>query len=135
MKKEFQPLEENEYLVRATRFEEKRTRNGGKMLSAGFEVVNGDYKGRLVFHNFLIQHSNPKAQQIGTEQIDRYLKAVGVDEGLDGIGHDYSQLSEYTELPFIAKVVVEEGGRKYTNKEGIECVSKPRNKITSFKAR
>jgi hypothetical protein len=131
----YEPLPENEYLVRATRFEERETKNGGKMISAGFEVINGDFKNRLVFHNFLVEHSNPKAQQIGTEQLDRYLKAVGVDDGLEGIGHDRSQLSDYTELPFIAKVAVEEGGRTYTDRNGNEQVSKARNKITSFKAR
>lgn len=134
-KKSYDPIPENEYLLRATRFEETKTKNGkGTMVKAGFEVVNGDHKGRLVFENFLVEHTSPMAQKIGIERLENYLKAVGVDDGLEGLGHDRTQLADYTEIPFIAKVVIEEGS-EYTAADGSTRMGKDRNKIVSFKAR
>jgi hypothetical protein len=134
-KKGFEPLPEDEYLVRMGRFEEKATKNGkGTLLSAGFEVVSGESKGRLVFHNFLVEHESKAAQKIGNDQLDKYLKAVGIADGLEGINYDRTQLGDYTEIPFIAKVVIEEPS-EYVNANGEKVMSKARNKITAFKAR
>lgn len=131
----YEPLPEDEYLVRMGKYEEKSTKNGkGKIGSASFEVIKGDFKGRLVFHNFLVEHSSKDAQRIGLDQLDKYLKSVGVSDGLEGINYDRTQLEDYLEIPFIAKVVVEESS-EYTDTDGIARVSKARNKITSFKAR
>jgi hypothetical protein len=108
------------------RVEEKTIKSGnGTMLSAGFEVINGEEKGRLVFHNFITQHTNPKASEIGLEQLGKYLNAVGVDGGFEELGYDNGALQNYTELPFTATVKIQEGTNGYSDS----------NKITSFKAR
>lgn len=125
IKKGFEPLPEGTYLVRMNRVEEKTTKTGkGVKLEAGFQVIDGDYKNRLIFHNFLIEHENPEAANIGGEQLDQYLKAVGVMEGRDGIGYDNSRVSEYLETPLKVNVKIQE-----------DVGYRPRNKITKFKSR
>lgn len=133
-KPDFQPLAENDYMVRMNRFEEKATKNGaGKIISAGFEVVNGESKGRLVFHNFLVEHTNPKAAEIGLKQLDEYLTAVGAG-GLEGINNDRTLLEQWTEIPFVAALKIEEPS-EYKAADGTIKTSKARNKIVKFMGR
>lgn len=125
VKKKFEPIPADSYLVRMNRVEEKATKAGtGVMLKTGFEVVNGEQKGRLVFHNFLIEHTNPKAAEIGLEQLDCYLKAVGVAGGFEELGYDRGSIENHTEIPFLATVKIEEN-----------AVYGDSNKITKFEAR
>lgn len=133
MKKEFSPLAEGEYLVRMNRVSEVTSKAGNKMLKVGYQVINkvGDpdnetkSKNRLIFENFLLDHANPKVGEITRDRIGKYLKAVGVENGLDGIGGDFSQLERFTELPFIAVVGIQEGNNGYSDS----------NKIKSYKRR
>jgi hypothetical protein len=131
----FQPLPAGDYLVRMNRFEEKPTKNGaGTIISSGFEVVQGEQKGRLIFHNFLVEHTNPKAQEIGNKQLDEYLKAVGVADGLEGINYDRSLLEQWTEIPFIAVVNVKDP-ESYKAADGSTKKSKARNELKKFMKR
>lgn len=133
-KEGFEPIPEGDYLVRMNRVELKPC-SGGKMVSAGFQVVGGDFKNRLVFDNFLVEHNSEKAEKIGKERLGKYLEAIGVEGGLDGIGHDYSQLENYLESPFIATLKVE-GEREYTDKKSGETkTAQAANRIKSFKKR
>lgn len=130
----FQPLDAGDYLVRLNRFNEKTTKNGaGKIISAGFEVVSGESKGRLIFHNFLVEHTNPKAQEIGNNQLDDYLKAVGAG-GLEGINNDRTLLEQWTEIPFVAVVNIEDA-KSYQAADGTMKQSKARNNIKKFMGR
>ena len=130
----FEPLNAGDYMVRMNRIEEKETRNNGLMLSAGFEVVNGPMKGRLVFHNFIVENQNPAAVKIGTEQLDKYLASVGAGSTWNELGKDITELQNYLELPFIATLGIEDE-KEYTDRNGVARVAKAKNKITSFKAR
>jgi len=123
----FKPLPEGEYLVRMNRIEEKEIKNGGgKMLVAGFQVVNGEHKGRLVFHNFIIEHAtSPKAVEIGSAQLDRYLKCIGISSGFEGLGYDVGALQDSLEVPFNAYLKIEDGGGTYRDT----------NKIVKFSSR
>lgn len=133
-KPNFEPLQPGDYLVRMNRFEEKSTKNGaGTIISAGFEVVSGEQKGRLVFHNFLVEHSSTKAEEIGKKQLDQYLEAVGAG-GLDGINNDRTLLEQWTEIPLTAVVSVEEP-KTYKKADGSMGTSKARNIIKKFMKR
>lgn len=132
-KGEFTPLEDGDYLMRMNRVE-VRPCKGGSMVSAGFQVVSGDAKGRLVFDNFLVEHTSAKAEEIGRERLGKYLEAIGVEGGLDGIAHEYTQLTDYLESPFIATLKTE-GERTYTAKDGSTATAKASNKIKGFKKR
>lgn len=133
-KKGFEPLPEGDYLVRMNRAKEVETKNGnGKMISAGFEVVSGEQKGRLVFHNFLVEHTNPKASDIGLKQLDFYLKAVNAG-GLTGIDNDLTKLDKYIEIPFIASLKIEDE-KEYKKADGSTAISKAKNAIVKFMSR
>ena len=130
----FQPLPAGDYLVRLSRFQEKPTKNGaGVLISAGFEVASGESKGRLIFHNFLVEHTNPKAQEIGNKQLDEYLLAVKAG-GLEGINYDRTLLEQWTEIPFTAVVNIEEPS-SYKAADGTMKQSKARNNIKKFMSR
>ena len=133
-KKEFQPLPEGDYLVRMSRITEVVSKAGNPMLKISYQVVKkvGDTaenesraKNRLIFENFITEHSNPKVAEITNDRLDKYLKAVGVEAGLDGIDNDFSKLDDYLELPFIAVVAIQAGNNGY----------KDSNKIKAFKRR
>jgi hypothetical protein len=129
--KNYEPLPAGDYTLRMNKYEEKPTKNGkGKIISAGFEVVRGDNKGRLVFHNFLVEHSSQKAQEIGTKQLNEYLEAVNAG-GLEGIGYDRTLLEQWTEIPFTAAVGVKEP-EQYQAADGSTATSKARNVIKKF---
>ena len=133
-KPEFTPLDSGDYLIRLNRFSEAPTKNGkGVMISAGFEVVNGEQKGRLVFHNFLVEHTSEKAQEIGNQQLDNYLMAVGAG-GLEGINNDRTLLEQWTDIPFTGVLSIEEP-RSYTAADGTNKQSKARNVIKKFMKR
>ena len=92
------------------RIEDRKTKAGnGTILAAGFEVIKGDFEGRLIFHNFIVEHTNPKAAEIGTDQLDKYLQAIGLAGGFEGLGYDRSALENYTELPLKVIVNIQEG--------------------------
>jgi hypothetical protein len=131
--KPFEPLADGEYLVRMNRITEKKTKAGNPMLSVGYQVISkaGDpeneskSKNRLIFENFILEHSNEQVGEIARDRLDKYLKAVGQSEGLEGIGHDLSKLGNFLELPFIAIVGTQAGSNGYPDS----------NKIKAFKQR
>ena len=131
----FAPLENGDYLIRMNRIEEKTSAKGGKYLSAGFEVINGDNKGRLIFHNFMTEHTNPVVIDIGKQQLSKYLLAVGVENGLEGIGEDLTRVEEYTELPFVATLDIQKGNEYVDRITGKKKMGKDRNVIKSFRKR
>jgi hypothetical protein len=130
----YKPLEAGEYLVELGSIKEKTTKKGDPMLTLTYQVKRkvgeeagtpSKAKGRLIFDNLILSHANPKVEEITRERASKFLKSVGVDDGIDGIGGDYSKLKEYIEMPFIAKVKVEAGTNGYPDS----------NKVTSFKRR
>jgi len=132
----FKPLEEGDYLVRMTNCELLPTKKGGKMVKACFQVVKGKTdadKNRLVFENFVVEHESKRVVEISNKRLDFYLKAVGEPDGIEGIAHDYSRLSNYLETPFIATLKVKEGN-EYV-KDGKTIKGNDHNTIFAFKAR
>ena len=130
-KKTYDPIPQGEYLVKAGRFTEKATKNGtGAYVAGTFEVLEGDNAGRLIFHNFLIKHNNPKAAEIGQDQLSKYLKAVGVKGGFGELGNDVTALESYLNKALTVKVVIEKGSAR---PEG--GMYSDRNKITGWATR
>jgi hypothetical protein len=122
-KKTYEPIPAGGYVVKMNRLEEKPTKAGDTMLSASFQVVDGDFTNRLLFHNFIIEHSNPRVAEIGNDQLDNFLKSVGLEGGFEALGYDRSRLGDYLNKMLKVKVKIEEGTNGYSD----------RNKITSFK--
>lgn len=76
-------LPAGQYYIEVEKAEMRKTKNGqGIGLSVQFNVVGSvadpeAYKGRKLFEWFNLQHSNPKAQQIGNAQFAALCKAMG----------------------------------------------------------
>lgn len=133
-KKEFTPLPDGDYKLAMEKFEEAETKNKkGVLGKAEFRVVNGDFKDRRIWHNFMLEHKESEmAVKIGTEQINKYLQAVGVEGGLEELGNDRSLLEEYIGSSFTAAIKTDPP-KEYTDYQGATKTSKARNKIAAFK--
>jgi hypothetical protein len=129
-KKTFEPLPVGDYKARLIEVEIKPNKAGtGTNANAHFEIVNGDYKKRRLFHCFLVEHPNEKAIGFSNNKLNKFLAAAGTDTTIEDMGFDYSQLMDVAgEIPFIAAV----GEDEYINGAG-ETVST--NKILTFKGR
>jgi hypothetical protein len=67
---EYDPIPDGEYVLKALDAEEKETSRGdGSYIKAKFEVVKGEYAGRLLWQNFNINNPSEKAQRIGRQQL------------------------------------------------------------------
>ena len=67
---DFSPIPEGEYNLLVEDAESKRTKDGeGQYISLKLQVLDGKYKGRLIFHNVTIQNRNDKAVEIGRKAL------------------------------------------------------------------
>ena len=120
-KKSYDPIPNGNYLVTFDRVSEVATKKGdGSFVKASFKVEEGDHKGRLIFTNFLINHSNPKAASIGKEQLSKCLKALGVYKGFEGIGNDATQLESFIGRELIVELGIEAGTNGYSDRNKVK---------------
>lgn len=76
---DFEPLPNGDYEVVITESEMKPTKDGGgEYLAVTFEVLEGDHKGRRLWHNLNLKNKSDKAVQIAKGQLSAICKAVGV---------------------------------------------------------
>lgn len=75
----FDPLPAGKYLAAITNSEMKATKAGtGSYLALTFEVLDGPYKGRLVWARLNLQNPNATAVQIAQADLSAICRAVGV---------------------------------------------------------
>ena len=107
-KKNYDPIPNSDYSVSFDRVSEKSTKAGnGTLIDVSFKVTDGDYKGRLLFHSFLISHPNPKAAGIGLQNLDRFLKSIGIAGGFGALGNDSSQLGDLVGRELVVSTAIE----------------------------
>lgn len=109
----YDPIPEGEYVLKAVDAEEKATSKGdGSYIKVKFEVVKGDYSGRLIWQNF--NHNNPseKAQNIGRQQLIAWATACGKPDAED--------TDKLLEKPFQAVVSIEKGTGGYSDSNRIK---------------
>ena len=73
----FEPLPRGKYEAVITQTEQVETKNGDPMLRLTIEIIEGQYTGRKVFDQFMLQHPNEKAQLIGLQKLKSIKLAVG----------------------------------------------------------
>lgn len=107
--KKFEPLPDGDYSVRMIQLDAKKSKAGDDMMTARFQIISGPEgvegaKNRLIFENFMLTHSNPKAVQAGLGKLSKYAEAVGITgENLEAIkGGDPTILNNTLETPFVA---------------------------------
>lgn len=135
-KKTYEPIPKGEYSVTLKNFEDKKTKKGGRMIAAAFQVVGeGEHEGRLVFGNYNYENQNSEvAEKIAREQLGKFIAAASNGEDdFETLGGNLGRLADYQGATVIARVGVEEP-QSYIDGNGAPQMSKARNKITSFAA-
>lgn len=75
----FEPLPAGWYPVEIASAELRDTKAGtGKYMSVGYRVTGDAYGGRVVFGNINLRNPNPKAEEIGRQQLGDLMRAVGL---------------------------------------------------------
>lgn len=108
---DYDPIPEGEYILKALDAEEKPTSRGdGTLIKAKFEVVKGEYAGRLLWQNFNTNNPSEKAQNIGRQQLVAWATACGKP--------DEDDTDRLLEKPFRASVVIDpaKNGYKASNR-------------------
>jgi hypothetical protein len=82
----FEPLPAGKYTAIITDSELKPTKSGnGSYLELTFQVVEGEYKGRLVWARLCIDHPNAMTVQIARGQLSAICRAIGVMQPKDSV--------------------------------------------------
>ncbi len=75
----FDPIPAGWYTVVVAGAELKDTKAGtGQYISVRFDVTGPTHEGRVVFTNLNIKNPNPKAEEIGRQQLDSLMRAIGL---------------------------------------------------------
>lgn len=80
----FEPLPAGWYTVAITQAELKDTKlGGGQYIKLRFDVTGPTHQGRVVFGNLNIKNANPKAEEIGRQQLGEVMRAIGLAKVTD----------------------------------------------------
>lgn len=83
---DYSPIPAGDYIAQVTESEIKPTKNQtGQILTLRWQVLDGPCKGRLVFDRINIINQNPKAQEIGQQQLSSICRATGVAALTDSV--------------------------------------------------
>jgi hypothetical protein len=59
--------------------EVKQTKNGtGRYIAVRYDITGPSYQGRVIFSNLNIENANPKAEEIGRQQLRSLMEAIGL---------------------------------------------------------
>ena len=76
---DFEPIPEGEYVAIVTASEEKPTKSGnGTYLELTFQVIEGEYKERLLWSRLNLDNPNPLAVKMAKGHLSAICRAVGV---------------------------------------------------------
>ena len=74
-----EPVPAGWYSATCTEAEVKDTKAGtGRYIKMRFDITGPTHQGRVVFTNINIQNPNPKAEEIGHQQLGQLMKAGGL---------------------------------------------------------
>jgi hypothetical protein len=74
----FEPLPAGWYMASIILAEIQPTKSGGKMIALRYEIIGPTHAGRIVFNNLNIKNANPKAEEIGRQQLGDIMRAIGL---------------------------------------------------------
>jgi hypothetical protein len=110
----YDPIPEGEYILKAVDAEEKATSKGdGSYIKVKFEVVKGEFNGRLLWQNFNVNNPSEKAQRIGRQQMVAWATACGKPDADD--------TDKLLEKQFSASVSIEKGTGGYSDSNRIKA--------------
>lgn len=80
---DFDPIPSGEYVAIITDSDLKHTKNGaGQYLELAHQIIDGEFKGRLVWARLNIQNSNEIAQRIAQQQLSAICHAIGLTQAI-----------------------------------------------------
>ena len=81
---DFQPLPAGWYSVTINNAEIRTTKAGnGQYIAVRYDVTGPTHQGRVVFGNINISNPNPKAEEIGHQQLGQLMRAIGLTQVSD----------------------------------------------------
>lgn len=81
---DYSPLPAGWYNVRITEADVKQTKAGtGNYIKVRYDVTDGQHAGRVVFGNLNLRNPNPKAEEIGRQQLSKLMLAMGLTQVTD----------------------------------------------------
>jgi hypothetical protein len=103
---DFSPIPVGEYIAVITASDMKDTKSGsGKYLQLTYQIVEGEYKNRLIFENINLINSNEVAVQIAQKTLSSICHAVGVLHPQDSV--------ELHDKPLMIKVGIRPASGEY----------------------
>lgn len=76
---DFQPLPPGWYSATISGAEIKQTKAGnGEYVAVKYSITGPTHQGRVVFANLNIKNPNPKAEEIGRQQLGEVMRAIGL---------------------------------------------------------
>lgn len=80
----FDPLPPGWYTATITQAELKDTKSGsGQYIKVRYDVTGPTHQGRVVFGNINIRNQNPKAEEIGQQQLGDLMRSIGLSRVTD----------------------------------------------------
>jgi len=80
----FEPLPAGWYTATISQSELKDTKAGnGQYIKLRYDITGPTHQGRVVFGNLNIKNANPKAEEIGRQQLGDIMRAIGLAKVTD----------------------------------------------------
>ena len=80
----FEPLPAGWYTATISQAELKDTKAGnGQYIKLRYDITGPSHQGRVVFGNLNIKNANPKAEEIGRQQLGDIMRAIGLAKVTD----------------------------------------------------
>jgi hypothetical protein len=80
----YDPLPAGWYTATITQAELKETKAGnGQYIKLRYDITGPSHQGRVVFGNLNIKNPNPKAEEIGRQQLGEIMRAIGLAKVTD----------------------------------------------------
>lgn len=77
--KNFDPLPAGWYQAKINGAEIKTTKNGtGQYIAVRYDITGPSHQGRVVYGNLNIKNANPKAEEIGRQQLGELMRSIGL---------------------------------------------------------
>ena len=77
--RDFTPIPAGWYTASIAGAEAKDTKAGtGKYIAVRFDILGPEYQGRVVWCNLNTRNPNPKAEEIGRQQLGTIMRAIGL---------------------------------------------------------
>lgn len=77
--KDFSPLPAGWYSATISGAEVKETKAGtGEYIAVKYSITGPTHEGRVIFGNLNIKNQNPKAEEIGRQQLGEIMRAIGL---------------------------------------------------------